>query len=42
MVKETIRTLAPQFSMRRMVKEYVEQLYVEALDSKRTTTEMLD
>ncbi len=34
MVKETIRTLAPQFSMRRMVKEYVEELYVEALDKK--------
>ena len=42
MVKETIRTLAPQFSMRRMVKEYVEQLYVEALDKKRITTEILD
>jgi starch phosphorylase len=42
MVKETIRTLAPQFSMRRMVKEYVEQLYVEALDNKRITSEILD
>jgi starch phosphorylase len=33
MVKESIRTLAPQFSMRRMVKEYTEDLYVEALKS---------
>ncbi|MGW8143539.1 MAG: alpha-glucan family phosphorylase [Anaerolineales bacterium] len=31
MMKESIRTLSPQFSMRRMVKEYVEQLYVQAL-----------
>jgi starch phosphorylase len=42
MVKETIRTLAPQFSMRRMVKEYVEQLYVEALDNKSITSDILD
>jgi starch phosphorylase len=42
MMKETIRTLAPQFSMRRMVKEYVEQLYVEALDNKRVKSEILD
>ncbi|HEY7348969.1 MAG TPA: alpha-glucan family phosphorylase [Ktedonobacterales bacterium] len=27
-MKETIRTIAPQFSMRRMVKEYTERLYV--------------
>ena len=31
-VKETIRTLAPQFSMRRMVKEYTDQLYLPAID----------
>ena len=42
MVKETIRTLAPQFSMRRMVKEYVEQLYVEALDNKSISSDILD
>jgi starch phosphorylase len=40
MVKETIRTLAPQFSVRRMVKEYVEQLYVEALDNKQITSDI--
>lgn len=31
-MKENIRTLAPQFSMRRMVKEYTEQLYLPAID----------
>jgi starch phosphorylase len=30
MMKESIRTLSPQFSMRRMVKEYVERLYLPA------------
>ncbi len=30
-VKESIRTVTPQFSTRRMVKEYVERLYVPAL-----------
>jgi starch phosphorylase len=30
-MKESIRTLAPQFSMRRMVTDYVEQLYVPAM-----------
>jgi starch phosphorylase len=29
-MKDAIRTVAPQFSMRRMVKEYVEQLYLPA------------
>ncbi len=29
-MKESIRTLAPRFSMRRMVKEYVEELYLPA------------
>lgn len=33
MMKESIRTITPQFSMRRMVKEYVEQLYVQALQT---------
>ncbi len=31
MVKECIRTLAPRFSMRRMVKEYTEHLYLPAM-----------
>jgi len=30
-VKESIRTVTPQFSTRRMVKEYVDRLYVPAL-----------
>jgi starch phosphorylase len=30
-VKESIRTLAPQFSTRRMVREYVERMYVPAM-----------
>jgi starch phosphorylase len=29
--KEGIRTLAPQFSMRRMVKEYTESLYLPVM-----------
>lgn len=31
-IKESIRTLAPQFSMRRMVKEYASSLYVPAIE----------
>jgi len=31
-VKESMRSLAPQFSMRRMVKEYTERLYFNAMD----------
>jgi len=30
-IKDSIRTLAPQFSMRRMVKEYMNQSYIPAL-----------
>jgi glucan phosphorylase len=30
-MKESIRTLAPQFSTRRMVKEYQERMYLPAL-----------
>ena len=33
-MKESIRTLAPQFSIRRMVKEYVEDLYLPLMESK--------
>ena len=30
-IKNNLRTVSPQFSMRRMVKEYVESLYVPAV-----------
>jgi starch phosphorylase len=33
-VKEAIRTVAPRFSARRMVKEYVEKMYVPAIERK--------
>lgn len=33
--KESIRTLAPRFSMRRMVKEYTEDLYLPVIRSKK-------
>ena len=32
-MKESMRTLAPQFSMRRMVKEYTEHLYLNAMET---------
>ena len=31
-MKESIRTLAPEFSMRRMVKSYATDLYFELMD----------
>ncbi len=34
-VKESIRTLAPPFSARRMLVEYIEHLYVPAMQSQR-------
>ena len=34
-VKESIRTLAPQFSMRRMVAEYVERMYIPTIEKKK-------
>ncbi len=34
-VKESIRTLAPQFSMRRMVKEYMVRLYQPAIQASK-------
>jgi len=40
-VKEAIRTVAPRFSARRMVKEYVERLYAPALE-KGVAREMAD
>ena len=30
-IKNSMRTATPQFSMRRMVKEYVERLYIPAI-----------
>ncbi len=37
-VKESIRTLAPQFSMQRMVKEYMQQFYLPAMCSEEAIT----
>lgn len=34
MVKESIRTLAPRFSMRRMVKEYADELYLPVMQGE--------
>ena len=34
MIKETIRTVAPQFSMTRMVKEYAEKLYMPCMEQR--------
>lgn len=36
-MKESIRTLSPQFSMRRMVKEYVQELYLPAMQARKET-----
>ena len=33
-IKEAIRTVAPRFCARRMVKEYVERMYAPALERK--------
>ena len=33
-VKESIRTIAPHFSARRMVKEYTERMYAPALEKR--------
>jgi starch phosphorylase len=33
-MKESIRTIGPQFSMRRMVKEYVDHLYLPAMQAE--------
>ena len=37
-MKESIRTLAPQFTMTRMLKEYMSQLYLPCLQTKAPTT----
>ncbi len=42
MMKESIRSLTPQFSVRRMVKEYVERLYVPALLPEKNHMQVLD
>ncbi|HEY4718146.1 MAG TPA: hypothetical protein VIH14_03945, partial [Anaerolineales bacterium] len=34
MVKESIRSLAPRFSARRMVKEYVQNMYLPAIEKR--------
>ena len=34
MMKESLRTITPQFSTRRMVKEYLERLYLPAMPEK--------
>ena len=39
-MKESIRTLSPQFNMRRMVKEYVERLYLPAMQQRATPEKM--
>jgi glycogen phosphorylase len=36
-VKEAIRTVAPQFSARRMVKEYVERMYAPSIERRIVT-----
>jgi starch phosphorylase len=41
-VKESIRTLAPRFSMRRMVKEYVNELYVPAIQEYQPSRRRLE
>ncbi len=41
-MKASIRTLSPQFSMRRMVKEYAERLYLQAMQTDATPEKILD
>jgi starch phosphorylase len=31
MIKDSLRTVTPQFSTRRMLKEYVDRLYIPAM-----------
>jgi starch phosphorylase len=38
-IKEAIRTVAPRFCARRMVKEYVERMYAPALERKAVAGE---
>jgi len=39
-VKEAIRTVAPRFSARRMVKEYADRMYVPALERRLAKSEV--
>ncbi|MGD8603679.1 MAG: alpha-glucan family phosphorylase [Anaerolineales bacterium] len=39
-IKESIKTLAPRFSMRRMVKDYINQMYLPILDAPRKKEKM--
>ena len=41
-MKDSIRTLAPQFSMRRMVKEYTNQLYLPAMQEQGEPEKMVN
>ena len=34
-IKESIKSIVPQFSMSRMLKEYVNDLYLPAIDSAK-------
>ena len=34
-MKESIRTLAPEFSMRRMVKSYAKNMYFDLIDNNK-------
>ena len=36
MVKQSIRTVAPRFCTRRMLKEYVERMYLPAFEASLT------
>ena len=36
MVKENLRTLTPQFSLRRMLKEYITDYYIPAIEGKKS------
>ena len=39
MAKESLRTVVPQYSARRMLKDYTQKMYVPAaLDSKKVTS----
>jgi starch phosphorylase len=41
-MKESMRTISPQFSVQRMVKEYVEQLYLPAMTPKLVSEKKQD
>lgn len=41
-MKESIRTISPQFSVRRMVKEYAERMYLPAMQPKDAAEKILE